>query len=99
MPPTSDTKHRHEGPKRRLRMRREALESVRQKIDAGLASLDRGEGVPAEDVVTELEAQLQDLGLDGIVLDSQRSPADSRSESLTIELLREDVEWGLRGDD
>jgi hypothetical protein len=31
---------------------------VREKIAAGLASLDRGEGVPGEDVFAELEARL-----------------------------------------
>lgn len=40
-------------------LRQQALESVREKIDRGLASLDRGEGVSAEEVFAEIEASLE----------------------------------------
>jgi hypothetical protein len=43
----------------RARWRREALDRVREKIDAGFASLDRGEGRPAEEVFAEIEAHLE----------------------------------------
>lgn len=43
----------------RDRLSHEALDRVRQKIDAGIASLDRGEGVAAEKVFAELEAGLE----------------------------------------
>lgn len=36
------------------------LEQVREKIGAGLASLDRGEGIPGELVFAELEARLDE---------------------------------------
>jgi len=43
----------------RDRLRHEALDRVREKIDAGFASLDRGEGVIAEKVFADLEANLK----------------------------------------
>lgn len=43
----------------RDRLRREALGRVREKIDAGFASLDRGEGVSAEEVFAEIETSLK----------------------------------------
>lgn len=43
----------------RDRSRQQALESVREKIDRGLASLDRGEGVSAEEVFADIEAGLK----------------------------------------
>lgn len=39
-------------------LRRLRLEEVRSKISAGLASLDRGEALPGEEVFDELEAGL-----------------------------------------
>jgi antitoxin ParD1/3/4 len=35
-----------------------ALAEVRRKVEAGLASLDRGEGLPGDQVFEELEARL-----------------------------------------
>jgi antitoxin ParD1/3/4 len=43
----------------RDRLRREALDHAREKIDAGLASLDRGEGVAADEVFAEIEGNLE----------------------------------------
>jgi len=42
-------------------IRQTGLEEVRQKIAAGLASLDRGEGIPGEQVFSEIEARLDRL--------------------------------------
>lgn len=42
----------------REHLRDEALAGVRQKIEEGLASLDRGEGLDAEAVLTELERRI-----------------------------------------
>ena len=40
-------------------LRNKTLESLREKIERGLASLDRGEGVSAEEVFAEIEAGLE----------------------------------------
>lgn len=42
-------------------LRQAGLEAARQKIAAGLASLDRGEGIPGEQVFAEIEARLDRL--------------------------------------
>ncbi|MCP3959872.1 MAG: type II toxin-antitoxin system ParD family antitoxin [bacterium] len=42
-------------------MRQTGLEEARQKIAAGLASLDRGEGIPGEQVFAEIESRLARL--------------------------------------
>jgi antitoxin ParD1/3/4 len=42
----------------RERLQEAALTEVREKIAAGVAALDRGEGIPGEDVFAELEARL-----------------------------------------
>ncbi len=42
-------------------LRQAGLEEARQKIAAGLASLDRGEGIPGEQVFSEIEARLDRL--------------------------------------
>jgi len=39
--------------------RHSTLDRLREMIDAGFASLDRGEGVPAEEVFAEIEAKLE----------------------------------------
>lgn len=46
----------------RAQLRREALDRLRETIDAGFASLDRGEGVIAEEVFVEIEAKLERCG-------------------------------------
>ena len=42
-------------------LRQAGLEEARKKIAAGLASLDRGEGIPGEEVFSEIEARLDRL--------------------------------------
>ncbi len=42
-------------------LRQSDLEEARRKIAAGLASLDRGEGIPGEQVFAEIEARLSRL--------------------------------------
>lgn len=42
-------------------MRQAGLDEARKKIAAGLASLDRGEGIPGEQVFSEIEARLDRL--------------------------------------
>ncbi len=42
-------------------LRQAGLEEARQKIAAGLASLDRGEGIPGEQVFSEIETRLDRL--------------------------------------
>lgn len=44
----------------RDRVRDEALAEVRQKIEAGIASLDRGEAMNAEALFDELERRIDD---------------------------------------
>jgi len=39
--------------------RHSTLDRLREMIDAGFASLDRGEGVPAEEIFAEIEAKLE----------------------------------------
>jgi|GEM_PF-6690583 len=39
--------------------RNSTLDPLREMIDAGFASLDRGEGRPAEEVFAEIEAKLE----------------------------------------
>ncbi|MFW6012292.1 MAG: type II toxin-antitoxin system ParD family antitoxin [bacterium] len=43
----------------RERLREETLARVRQKVEDGFASLDRGEGVDGETVLAELERRLK----------------------------------------
>ncbi|MCP4654598.1 MAG: type II toxin-antitoxin system ParD family antitoxin [bacterium] len=42
-------------------LRQAGLEEARKKIAAGLASLDRGEGIPGEEVFAEIETRLSRL--------------------------------------
>jgi antitoxin ParD1/3/4 len=42
-------------------LRQAGLEEARGKIAVGLASLDRGEGIPGEQVFSEIEARLDRL--------------------------------------
>lgn len=42
----------------RQRLHEEAVAGVRQKIEEGLASLDRGEGLDGESVLAELERRI-----------------------------------------
>lgn len=43
----------------RERLREETLTRVRQKVEEGFASLDRGEGVDGETVLAELERRVK----------------------------------------
>jgi antitoxin ParD1/3/4 len=42
----------------RDQLKEQALERVREKLEAGLASLDRGDGISSEEVFGEIEADL-----------------------------------------
>ncbi len=42
-------------------LRQSGIEEARKKIAAGLASLDRGEGIPGEQVFAEIEARISRL--------------------------------------
>jgi antitoxin ParD1/3/4 len=46
----------------RERQQEVALSEVQRKIEAGLESLDRGEGIPGEQVFEDMEARLEPRG-------------------------------------